>query len=108
MKSTTEQGNELEAKIARYLRSSGFEVTVDAKAARPRQTDLFARNEDVDLLIEVKNRRRKIDVGDVDALRSRLNRVTSDIVGVIFATSDLTRGAIEAIETDRRREILSL
>jgi hypothetical protein len=80
---------------------------VNAKVAKPRQTDIFAKGHEVDLLVEVKDRKRNVDVGDVDALRSRLNRTSSDIVGAIFSTSGLTQSAIEAIEDDRRREIIA-
>ena len=103
---TTSRGHNFETDVAALLRAGGFEVTSNAKAAKPRQTDLFARADDVDLLIEVKNRKRRIDVNDIDALRARLGRVASDIVGVIFTTSKLTRGAIRAIESDRQREVL--
>jgi Holliday junction resolvase len=100
-------GRDFEVEIAEFLRAAGFEVTKNAKVARPRQTDIFARNQGNNLLVEAKNQKRKVDVNDVDSLRSRLNRTSSDIVGVIFATSGLTQGAIEAIEIDRRREILA-
>lgn len=103
---TTSRGHNFETHIAALLRAGGFEVTPNAKAATPRQTDLFARADNVDLLIEVKDRKRRIDVNDIDALRARLGRVASDIVGVIFTTSELTGGAIKAIESDRQREVL--
>lgn len=107
MKGATTRGYEFEAEIAKLLRASGFDVTPNAKTAKPRQTDLFAVDDEMSLLIEAKNRKHKIDVSDIDSLRSRLIRTSSDIVGVIFATSGLTRGAIEAIEADRRREVLA-
>jgi Restriction endonuclease len=102
----TSRGSEFETEVAKILRSAGFEVTPNAKAASPRQTDLFARSDSVDLLIEAKNRKHKIDVSDVDALRSRLNRTSFDVVGAIFTTSGITRGAVKLIESDRRREVL--
>jgi len=103
---STKRGRAFEVEIANLLRAFGFEVTENAKAAKPRQTDIFAGADGIDLLVEAKNRKRKIDVGDIDALRSRLNRVAPDIVGVIFTTSKLTREAIKLIESDRQREIL--
>jgi hypothetical protein len=106
VKSAAARGREFEVEVAQFLRAVGFEVTLDAKAAKPRQTDLFARDNKVDFLVEAKNQNRKIDVNDIDSLRSRLSRTPSDVVGVIFTTSGLTRGALEAIENDRRREIL--
>jgi hypothetical protein len=107
VKGASARGREFEAEVAKFLRAAGLDVTTNAKAAKPRQTDLFARGNDIDLLVEAKNEKRKVDVSDIDALRSRLSRTSSDIVGAIFTTSGLTKGAIEAIETDRRREVLA-
>ncbi|HWX83977.1 MAG TPA: restriction endonuclease [Xanthobacteraceae bacterium] len=107
MKAAAVQGREFEDEVASFLRSAGFTVTANARVAKPRQTDLFAERDEIALLVEAKDRKRKVDVGDVDALRSRLNRTSPDIIGAIFSTSGLTRGAIEAIEADRRREIIA-
>jgi hypothetical protein len=101
------RGREFEAEVAKFLRSAGFDVTPNAKAAKPRQTDLFASDDKVSLLVEAKNQNRNVDINDIDSLRSRLSRTPSDVVGVIFTTSGLTPGAVEAIETDRRREVLA-
>jgi Holliday junction resolvase len=100
------QGSKFEAEVAKLLRAAGFEVIANAGTARPRQTDLFARGDSIDLLIEAKNRKHTIHVGDIDDMRSRLHRTPPDIVGVIFTTSKLTHEAIRAIESDRQREIL--
>jgi Holliday junction resolvase len=100
------QGRKFEAEVAKLLRAAGFEVIENAGTAKPRQTDLFARGDGIDLLIEAKNRKHRIHVGDIDDLRSRLHRSPLDIVGVIFTTSKLTNEAIRAIESDRQREIL--
>ncbi|MGT2500184.1 restriction endonuclease [Bradyrhizobium guangxiense] len=106
MDSSAVRGHKFELEIAKLLRAAGFEVTLNAGAAAPRQTDLFAQGQSLDLLVEAKDRRRKVDVSDVDALRARLSRTASDVVGVIFSTSGLTRGATKAIEVDRTREVL--
>lgn len=102
----TTRGSEFENKVAELLRAAGFEVIPNARTAKPRQTDLFAGGDGVDLLVEAKNRKRELNAGDIDALRSRLGRTASDIVGAVFTTSGLTRKATEAIEADRRREVL--
>jgi Holliday junction resolvase len=105
-RASTKRGRRFETEIAELLRTFGFEVPQNAKTARPRQTDIFASSGGIDLLIETKDRKRTIDVADIDALRSRLNRVAHDIVGVIFTTSKLTREAIKSIESDRQREVI--
>ena len=101
------RGRDFEAEVAKLFCEAGFQVTRDAAVARPRQTDLFASADGFQLLIEAKNKKRKVDVGDVDAMRVRLNRTAADIVGVIFSTSGVTGGAIRAIEQDRTREVLA-
>jgi Restriction endonuclease len=107
VKSAAARGREFEAEVANFLCSAGFEVTPNAKIAKPRQTDLFAKGDNLNLLIETKNQKRHVDIDNIDALRSRLGRTTSDVVGVIFTTSGLTRGAIEEIKNDRTRLVLA-
>jgi hypothetical protein len=70
--------------VAKPLRAAGFEVKANPKIARPRQTDLSARGDGIELLIEVKNQQRRADIGIVDSLRARLKSNTH-IVGVILA-----------------------
>src|ERR1700738_355117 len=106
MQNIVSGGREFENKVAELLRAGGFRVTSNAGAARPRQTDLYARGDGVDLLVEVKNRQRKVDISYIDSLRSRLHRTTGDVVGAIFTTSEVTHGVIKAIEQDRTREVL--
>jgi hypothetical protein len=107
VKSAVARGRDFETEVAQILRVAGFDVTINAKSAKPRQTDLFAKGDEIDFLVEAKNQKRRVEVGDIDDLRSRLRRTSSDIVGVIFTTSRLTEGAIEAIEADRSREVLA-
>jgi Holliday junction resolvase len=76
VKGAAARGREFEAEVAKFLHAAGFDVTMNAKAAKPRQTDLFAKGDNLDLLVEVKNQKRDLDVSDIDALRSRLRAVT--------------------------------
>lgn len=99
-------GRGFEIEIAQLLRAGGFRVTSNAGAARPRQTDIYARALGIDLLVEVKDKKRKVDVADIDDLRARLCRTAADVVGAIFTMSLITRGALRAIESDRTREIV--
>src|SRR5437764_10453584 len=105
--STSTRWSEFEAEIAAFLQAAGFEVTRNAKAARPRQTDIFAKADDLNVLVEAKSQKRKVGSAEIDALRSRLDRVTPDVIGAIFATSGLNSEAIEAIESNRRQSIVA-
>jgi hypothetical protein len=99
-------GKALEMEVLDLLRAAGFRTHYNAGAAKPRQTDIVAQGNDLHLLVEVKDRKRAVDIGDIDSLRSRLERTTRDVIGLIFTTASITRGAIKEIENDRTRETL--
>ena len=99
-------GKALELEVLKLLQGTGFRAEGNSKAARPRQTDIHAEGHDLTLLVEVKDRKRVVDVGDIDNLRARLGRTTTDVIGVIFTTSDISKAAIKLVESDRTREIL--
>jgi hypothetical protein len=98
---------EFEKEVATFFERAGFQVQLNPKTAHPRQTDIFAYDGKLRILLEVKDRKRPIDIGDIEDLRSRLNRTSPDVVGAIFSKSGLGRGAISEIETGRTREILT-
>jgi hypothetical protein len=100
------RGPAFEKVLGEQLTANGFTVHFNPKTARPRQTDLLAIRESEHFLIEAKWRKRGIDIGDVDSLRMRLNRIPSDIVGCIFNMSGYSSRAITQVENDRAREIL--
>jgi len=100
------RGPAFEKVLSARLTADGFDVRINPKTARPRQTDLVAIRESQHFLIEAKWRKRSVDVADVDNLRMRLNRIPSDFVGCIFNMSGYTSVAIEQVESDRTREIL--
>jgi hypothetical protein len=99
-------GQARELEVLELLRGAGFRADPNSKAARPRQTDILAEGHDLTLLVEVKDRKRAVDVNDIDGVRARLIRTTPDVIGIIFATSTITRNAVKEIETDRTREVL--
>jgi Holliday junction resolvase-like predicted endonuclease len=104
---TIAKWREFENEVCDWLRASDYEVERGSNAAKPRQTDIYAKDESSSLLIEVKDRKRNVDVNDIDSLRSRLKRVTSDIVGVIVTSAKISSSAIRAIEEDRVREVIA-
>lgn len=99
-------GQALELEMLELLKSAGFRAHRNARVARPRQTDILAEGNGMTLLVEVKDRKRRLNSDDIDGLRSRLNRTTPDVIGVFFTESDISRPAIKEIENDRTRAVL--
>ncbi len=101
-----QRGYQFQKWLRDVLLHAGFEVHANPRIAKPRQTDISARRAERDYLIEAKWRQAAVDVSDIDALRSRLNRTPSDVVGCFFSLADYGKTAIKAVEDDRTREIL--
>jgi hypothetical protein len=99
-------GQALELEVLKLLEGAGFRAHRNARVANPRQTDILAQGNDLTLLVEVKDRKRIVDISDIDSLRSRLNRTTPEVIGVIFTTSAISRPAIKEIESNRTRVVL--
>lgn len=100
------RGKKFEEILEKLFKHENFTVIRNSKVAKPRQTDLLADNNQIFLLIEAKWQQQKLDVSNIDDMRSRLKRVRSDIVGVIFSMSDFRDTAVHEVEADRSREIL--
>jgi hypothetical protein len=101
-------GQALELEVLEFFKSAGFRATPNARVARPRQTDILAQGHGMTLLVECKDRKRSIDINDVDSLRSRLRRTRPEVIGVLFTTSAISRPAIKEIESERASQILVL
>jgi hypothetical protein len=99
-------GQALELEVLELFKSAGFRAHRNARVARPRQTDILAQGHDLTLLVECKDRKRSLDINDIDSLRSRLNRTTPDVIGIIFTESAISRPAIKEIESNRASQIL--
>jgi len=99
-------GQALELEVLKLFRDAGFRAERNSRIAKPRQTDILAQGHGLTLLIEVKDRKRVVDVNDIDGLRVRLGRTTSDVIGIILTTSAISRSASKEIASDRTREIL--
>jgi hypothetical protein len=101
-------GQALELEVVQLLEGAGFRAHPNARVAAPRQTDILAQGHGMTMLIEVKDRKRVLDINDIDALRSRLRRTTPDVIGVFVTTSAISRPAIKEIESNRASQILVL
>jgi hypothetical protein len=102
----TPPGKALEIEVLKLLEGAGFRAHPNARVAKPRQTDILAQGNDLTLLVEVKDRNRVLDIGDIDSLRSRLSRTIPEVIGVLFTTSAISRPALKEIENDRTRVVL--
>jgi Holliday junction resolvase len=88
----TPPGKALELEVLKLLEGAGFRAHPNARVAKPRQTDILAQGNDLTLLVEVKDRKRVLDISDIDSLHSRLSRTTPDVIGVLFTTSAISTG----------------
>lgn len=80
------RGYDLQALVSSLLGRYHFRAETKARAARPRQVDLFASRGDIVYLIETKWRRNKADIDDIDSLFTRLQAVPPRVVGLLVAT----------------------
>lgn len=100
------RGPQFEVLVQRLFEREHFTVKRNPGIARPRQTDLLATYGDETYLIETKWQQAQIDINDIDSLRSRLQRTSGHVIGVLFSMSGFTTTAIEQITTYRDRTIL--
>ncbi|WP_375767057.1 restriction endonuclease [Archangium gephyra] len=101
-----QRGREFESLCFRLFFEHGFKTERNPRSASPRQTDIFAQHRGKDYIIETKWLSRLIGTPEIDALRSRLNRVPTDMVGCFVSMSEYAPTAIAEVERDRTREIL--
>ena len=101
-----DRGYAFQGFVADLFTAVDFEVTPNAGAARPRQTDLIARRGDEAYLIEAKWESTKAGSPEVDALHSRLRRTSADLVGVFFAYGGFNDNALDVVLQERSRPVL--
>jgi Holliday junction resolvase len=63
------RGRLFESFVAQILEEEGYSVSINPKAAPPRQTDLFAIREEQSFLIEAKWLRKPTHVGQLSSVR---------------------------------------
>jgi hypothetical protein len=102
------RGYGLEVLVGRLFRSAHFRTEHNPRLARPRQTDLLAEGGGATFLIETKWRKTPATVADIDALRGRLDRSQSSVIGVLISLSGFTATAITAVLERRDRPVLLL
>jgi hypothetical protein len=102
------RGYGLEGLVGRLFRSAHFRTARNPRLARPRQTDLLAEGGGTTFLVETKWRKTRATVADIDALRGRLDRSQSGVIGVLISLSGFTATAITAVLERRDRPVLLL
>jgi hypothetical protein len=102
-------GREFEGVVADLFRQQHFAVERHARAAAPRQTDLFVRrSNDVVYLIEAKYHQRKATIDDVDSLFTRLDATPPEVTGILCSYNGFSAAVIDRIRERSKRPILLL
>ncbi len=100
------RGPQFEGLVQRLFEREHFTVRRNPGIAWPRQTDLLATYGDQTYLIETKWQHARVNINDIDSVRSRLQSTSGQVIGVFFSMSDFTTPAIERIANNRDRSIL--
>lgn len=94
--------------VVDLFRRCGFDADPNPPMAQPRQTDIYVKHRDIELLVEVRWREREMDSSDIDALCARLSRTPPGIVGCAFSIAGVNASATRVIEEKRsQREIIA-
>lgn len=100
------RGRMLERLVQRLFEHERFQVTYNARAARPRQTDLVARRGPDVFVVEVKWQTRPLGVPELDSLKVRLQRIADPVIGVFVSMADFNTELVEELEKHRERVIV--
>lgn len=100
------RGRAIERLVGDLFRQHHFAVTINPGVARPRQTDVLATRITEHYLIECKWRADKANIDDVGALRNRLERTETDVVGVLISMNGFTGPVIDEVQQCRYRQVL--
>lgn len=102
-------GREFEGVVADMFRQQHFTVERHARAAAPRQTDIFVRrSNDVVYLIETKHHRRKATIDHVDSLFTRLDATSPEVIGILCSYNGFSDAVIDRVRERSRRPVLLL
>ncbi len=106
MKESRKRGRLFEQFVAHLLEEQGFDVTVNPRTAKPRQTDLCAKDDGLFFIIEAKWQKTPVHVGSVAATQERLRRTPPDVFGCMFSMSGYTAPAKAYAADNRSPEVL--
>jgi hypothetical protein len=100
------RGKRFETFLAQMLEREGFDVTHNPKSAQPLQTDLMARREQTFFIIEAKWTKKRIDVGVISSVQSRLTRVPADVFACVFSMAGFSDKSVQEVCGKRNQEII--
>lgn len=99
-------GYEFEDVVAGLFRREHFSVERHARAAAPRQTDLFVKRSTDIYLVETKYRRTPASINDVDSLFTRLDSTPPDVVGILCSHTGFSKSVVKRVEERSSRPVL--
>jgi hypothetical protein len=96
-RNTQRRGYKLESLLERAFRQAHFQAEHNPAMAGTRQTDFAVIADSHRYLVEVKWENHPAGTGEVDAVRTRLRRGDSSVVGLLFTVLGINDKAIEDI-----------
>ncbi|MEU7864401.1 restriction endonuclease [Nonomuraea sp. NPDC049141] len=108
IKRPAQRGYALERFMVDLFRAHHFQTTPNAGAAKPRQVDLFATRDAESYLIETKWRSDKLDISDIDGLRSRLRRVPAHVAGLLVSIEGFSESVIADVVANAAQPVILL
>jgi hypothetical protein len=100
------RGFDFQPFIGKIFQAQHFRVEKKARAAKPRQVDLFATRGDEVYLIETKWRKDPANSNDIDSLYSRLDVVPSSVVGILVSYPGFTDELLQKVKEKSNRPVL--
>jgi sRNA-binding regulator protein Hfq len=100
------RGFDFQPFVGRIFQAQHFRVEKRARAAKPRQIDLFATRGDEVYLIETKWRQDPANSNDIGALYSRLEDVPSSVVGILVSYAGFTDEVLQKVQQKSNRPVL--
>jgi hypothetical protein len=104
--SSQRRGYDLQALVGSMLGRAHFKVETKARAARPRQVDLFASRGETVYLIETKWRKDKADIDDVDSLYTRLEAVPPQVTGLLVSHAGFAESVLARVREKSARPVI--
>lgn len=100
------RGLDFQPFVGRMFQAQHFRVEKKARAAKPRQVDLFATRGDEVYLIETKWRKDPANIDDIDSLFTRLDAVPPAVTGLLVSYAGFTDEVLQRVKERSNRPIL--